>query len=296
MKLEPKKHATFSASGASRWLKCPGSIQLSDMVPPEPESRFAAEGTVAHEVLETLLKNNVPYTAARALKRKHGDVMVNHAFSAYNKIMELHAEACDAELLCETKVDLTFVGPDMFGTVDAAVVDLYGVLTVIDFKYGAGIPVDPEHNPQLIYYALGLAHKYEYNFRFVRIVIIQPRAPHKRGPYREWFISIDELQKWEAVFRDGVARASGPNPKLASGDHCRFCPAKTLCPEYEPGSRRYTRPADPKISGADDFQDEPDLDFLEKGDDMPRTTKKAPKRKKPAARKTAKKKTKSKKR
>ena len=65
---------------------------------------------------------------------------------------------------CETKVSLEFIEPGMFGTVDAAVAEIFGRLVVIDFKYGAGVAVEPKDNTQMIYYALGIAHEYDYNF------------------------------------------------------------------------------------------------------------------------------------
>ena len=44
-----RDHALLSASGASRWLKCPPSARLEDELP-DTTSEFAREGTVAHEV------------------------------------------------------------------------------------------------------------------------------------------------------------------------------------------------------------------------------------------------------
>ena len=47
-------HSTFSASAASRWLACPGSIVLSHGLP-DSSSKYSAAGTVAHGLLEAYL-------------------------------------------------------------------------------------------------------------------------------------------------------------------------------------------------------------------------------------------------
>ena len=228
---EKKAHAKLSASGSERWMECPGEPALSEKAPPSRESEYAKEGTDAHSCLEVIMKNHgeKPFSAARLLKGKYPDEMIEHALKAYQEIAARIPKG--AKLIAETKVDLTFVGPDMFGTVDAAIVEEFGRLWVIDYKYGAGVPVDPEHNTQLIYYALGLAHKYHYNFIDVSLVIIQPRAEHERGPIREWVISIEELMSWTEKFKKAVARTQdplaefNPNPKW-----CRWCKAAPICP------------------------------------------------------------------
>lgn len=230
-------HAKFSASSSERWLACSGSIQLIEKLPPSDNgsSSYAEEGTKAHECLEVLLKNKKNYEkAAKMLLKSHPADMVQYALDAFKEIMK-RAEGCDL-LLAETRVDLSFIEPNMFGTADAVIVNEFGRLQVIDFKYGAGIVVDPEENSQLIYYALGVAHKFHYNFSDVEIVIIQPRAEFlddEGNPKttRSWVTSIDNLKAWRNTFALGVAKCKSENPPLAAGSHCRFCPAAAICPE-----------------------------------------------------------------
>ena len=50
-------HAKLSASGSSKWLNCPGSVQAEEKYPPQGSSIFALEGTMAHEVADLCLKN-----------------------------------------------------------------------------------------------------------------------------------------------------------------------------------------------------------------------------------------------
>lgn len=230
MNTETKKHAKFSASGSERWMNCPGSIALSEKAPPQFESEYAKEGTDAHSCVEAFLKDkDHPLTVRAALKKKYPADMVKHAETTRNLIMG--RMTVDAILHCETKVKLPVSEPDQFGTVDAAIVEPFGKLTVIDFKYGAGIPVYPKDNSQLIYYALGLAHQYDYNFTEVELMIIQPRAETDEGPVRSHVMEIDELLAWRENFEAGIVAAKDPLSGFKSGKWCRFCPASTLCPE-----------------------------------------------------------------
>jgi hypothetical protein len=130
-------------------------------------------------------------------------------------------------------VSLEFVEPGMFGTVDAAIVELFGVLWVIDYKYGKGRTVTAEENTQMIYYALGLAHKYDFNFEKVRLVIAQPRVVHKDGIFRHWDMSIEQLVEWTEKFKNGVKACKDPFADLNPGRWCWFCPAQAICPAVE---------------------------------------------------------------
>lgn len=226
-----KAHAKFSASGSERWLNCPGSIALSEKAPPQKESSYAKEGTDAHTCLEIIMKNSKPYTAAEMLKKKHPDDMVRHALKTFDQIKGIVPKG--AELLCETKVSLEFVEPGMFGTVDSAIVELFGTLWVIDFKYGAGKLVSPEKNTQMIYYGLGIAFKYNFNFAKIRLAIVQPRIAHKDGFFRSWDMEVEDLMKWTTKFKEGVDACKDPFAPLKPGRWCFFCPAQSICPAIE---------------------------------------------------------------
>ncbi len=239
---EVKEHATYSASGAERWLNCPGSIKLSEGAPEQRESEYAAEGTAAHACLEFLLKNRTKLEAAikTALKTWEPE-MVEHARDAVELIVNRQAMASGSVILCETRVNSTpFLGvEDQFGTLDVSVVQEFGRLLITDYKYGAGYAVDPEGedgkgNPQLVYYALAVSHEYGHCFSDVELMVIQPRAYHETGEtVRSFIMSIDDLKAWEVEFRQGVKRTLQPKPALASGSWCRWCPAATLCPELK---------------------------------------------------------------
>jgi hypothetical protein len=118
-------------------------------------------------------------------------------------------------------------------------------LIVVDFKYGRGVEVDAERNPQMSLYGLGALQAYQglvADFTRVRMAISQPRV--KRAP-SEWDCSVDELEAWGnttarsvvATCKNAVGGTVGPDDRLWQGTYlrpaekaCKFCKAKATCP------------------------------------------------------------------
>jgi hypothetical protein len=240
-KSEPKAHATYSASGSERWLECPGSIQLNEKLKAQGggdgETEYAAEGTTAHELHEFLLQNRANIAKAIITARasgKYNEEMIYHVEASVREILDrLRKAGKGAELVIEARCDLPVSEPDQFGTTDAAIVEDFGLLEVIDFKYGAGVAVSAEENSQLIYYALGLAHRYNYNFERVRLTVIQPRKAIDGAFVRSWDTTVENLLEWKERFERGIQECKKPKPKFMAGDHCRFCSAKIVCKEFD---------------------------------------------------------------
>lgn len=231
---ETKIHAKFSPSSAKRLLSCPGSIRLSESAPPPQESKFALEGTKGHECHEFLLKNqHRPIWASKKAADMFPHQMVVHAEFSVNEIMRRVPPG--AEVLAETKCDLSFIHKDFYGTADAVIIEDFGTLTVADYKYGAGIAVEAD-SPQLIAYALSQAHKYDYSFEKVTTLIIQPRAFHRDGPIRTHDFSMKQMKTWKETFSRAIENALRPNAEIIPADpkdkdnYCRFCPASSICP------------------------------------------------------------------
>lgn len=236
-------HAKFSPSSSHRWLACPGSISLSEQCPDPPESAAALEGTQAHECLELILKNGPEKKLAteRLLREKYPLQMVVHAALSAVSIWQLKRKyLSSALLLAETRSELFHIDRDMHGTSDAVIIEDFGTLQVIDYKYGR-MPVEVEENPQLIAYAIGIAHQHEYNFSEIICTVIQPRANHPDGPIRSWSTTAENLFEWSDRFRKGIRLAKHQDPPFASGEHCIFCPAKGICKSYDPSKVSSTK-------------------------------------------------------
>lgn len=217
--VEPKAHSKFSASGMTRWQACPGSIKLSEGLP-DKSSPAAEEGTRAHEVLEALLKDlSIPHSDRQ---------MYIFAKQAADHILGLRAKRRGSKLLVESKVKLDFIHPEAFGTLDAAVVEYFGHLDILDFKYGMSF-VSPVENLQFIFYALGVAHAYDWNFQTVRLWTLQPRVVGFDG-FVFWDLTISELRKYIPIFELAVERVEKFPDQLVEGRHCYFCKAKSICP------------------------------------------------------------------
>lgn len=224
-----RAHSKFSASGAERWFNCPGSVELSEGVPDKPNV-WAEEGTKAHEVLEAILLKAIKENR-RAGSWRMDEVpqeMRQHGIHAANFILDTGSDL-EAEILVENKVYLDFIHPEMFGTYDGAVLDHFGTLHVFDYKYGAGVPVSPRENLQMIFYGIGLAHMFQYNFKIIRLWIIQPRIKGYDGPVY-WDLTIDQLKKYVGFFKDAVAMVIDNPDVYVEGSWCHWCKAKSKCP------------------------------------------------------------------
>ena len=236
----PKKHAKYSPSSIYRVLACAGSVKLSEGIPSRT-SAAAEEGTLAHELVELkLLKKKFDAS-------KYPDFM---RLDADNFVSDLNKyRVPTSELLVETKVDLSHVHPELYGTADVSIVNLYDYLHVIDYKYGRGF-VSEKRNPQLMTSLLGIAHLYNFDFADYQTSVYQPR--YKGTAMRTYHTSKKELKEFESELKRGIDLAESSKAPLVKGNHCHFCPAKLICPEI---TRKAI--AEAKLDFDNDTQPEP---------------------------------------
>ena len=244
-------HARLAPSSAHRWAACTASVGFIEANwerLPVQDTRFADEGTAAHEVAARLLR------AYEAAGRKHqttsywvaeappDSIVVTEEMQiyvgAYYRFVTDMLKPGD-RLLVEQKVPL-FYSPDENGTVDAAIIGK-NYIRISDLKYGAGVSVEARDNPQLAIYAESLIRQLEVVDDFpdeflVQMAIYQPRDRNNPEPVRLWVVSRAELREFcmgileAAVIIDG---SKGTPTFVPDPDHqCRFCPAKGLCDAY----------------------------------------------------------------
>jgi hypothetical protein len=219
-------HSRIGASSYHRWGTCPGSVRLSKGMP-RTTSEFAEEGIEAHELAAKLLLDDPTLDLSA-----YDDEMLE----AVDVYVEAFQEASKGAsyLKIEEKFHLSELHPDLYGTADGVFyLDDSKTLHVWDYKHGMGIPVEVEHNGQLMYYALGALLKTKLPCSKVKITICQPRCWHFEGPIRSWEIDAIDLLDFAADLVDDAKKTEDPNAILASGDHCRFCPAAPICPLLE---------------------------------------------------------------
>lgn len=226
------KHAILSASSSHRWLACPPSALLCAKEKDKP-SDFALQGTDAHILCEHKLKIVLGQQSKDPIENlTFYDEEMAECTDMYDQyVMEqlsVAKESCkDPIVLIEQHLDFSQWVPDGFGTGDCVIV-ADDTLTVIDFKYGVGILVDAENNPQMMCYALGALSLFDgiYDIKDIIITIFQPRREH----ISTFTISKDDLLSWAEDTLAPTARlAANGEGEYKAGEHCQFCKTKATC-------------------------------------------------------------------
>lgn len=263
-----RAHALLSASGASRWMACTPSARLEENFE-EKESVYAAEGTLAHEIAELKLRKHftepmAKSTFTRRLNKfkKHElyqDEMLRHTDTYLEYLQELALSMDSAPYVAvEKRLDFSKVVPEGFGTVDCLMVG-GDTLYITDFKYGKGVPVSAENNPQMKLYALGAYFEYSflYPIKNVHLAIIQPRL----DSISEWTLTADSLLEWAKEVEERAKLAWEGKGDFVPGEHCKFCKAKAQC---RARSEQYTALADFEAKKPELLTDEEIGTILEK--------------------------------
>ena len=228
--MPPRKHAVLSASSAHRWLNCTPSVRLEQDFE-DRETDAAAEGTAAHAMAEHKLRRAMKLQSKKPVSTYDNDEMDEYTSDYTHFVLETLAEArktCpDAILLIEQRLDFSSWVPEGFGTGDALIV-ADEMLHIIDLKYGQGILVEAEHNPQMMLYALGALSIFDglYDIRTVSMTVFQPR----RENISTWTIPVTELTDWaEHTLKPLAALAYKGEGEYHPGAWCVFCRAAVRC-------------------------------------------------------------------
>lgn len=236
-----KEHALLSASNSHKWLVCTPSVRLEEQLEEQfgnKTSEYMEEGTLAHAVAELKARN---YFLEPMTKRKFNNEMKKLQQSEfYSEEMQSYTDIyldylkeialkfqARPTVAIEVKIDYGKYAKEGFGTADCIM--LVGEnLFIIDFKYGKGIPVYAEENPQLKLYALGAIEKYKivYPIKNIHLCIVQPRLDN----ISEYELSVNDLLSWgNDVVIPASEKAYLGIGDYVSGGHCRFCKAKGCC-------------------------------------------------------------------
>lgn len=223
-----KKHALLGASSSARWLVCTPSARLEAMFPDE-QSPYAAEGTVAHDLAEAILRHKLEGKKAPKLDDYSAEMI--EAVNRYvdiceEKVNEARARSSDAEAMIEARLDFSRWVPEGFGTGDMVIV-ADGILEVIDLKYGKGVPVSAVENTQMRLYALGAydVNEYLYDIKTVRMTIVQPRLDSVSTDE----MALEELLDWGEDIKPIAQRAWEGIGECTPCDYCNFCKARHTC-------------------------------------------------------------------
>jgi hypothetical protein len=227
-------------------MQCPGSRHMA-RGRPNYTSEYAAEGTAAHELAF--------WCISRAHKPEQycGKSLTAVKCEASGRVYQFRV---DQEMIDGVNVYLDAIEAIKLEQRDKR------VMYVVDFKYGAGIPVNVKNNKQLKYYALGamdsgkVGAEVEFDLTSIRpemfgtadyiyknwpgpermpewvvFGIVQPRCEHPDGPVRYDEIHPLDLIEFADDLRAAVDATNDPNAPLRPGKpQCDWCLAAPVCP------------------------------------------------------------------
>lgn len=272
-----RAHAKLSPSSAHRWIECPGSVRMSEGID-EKSSVFADEGTAAHTLAELCLREGAE---PADFLGGHVDVntgKVSRAAGEGERVYPIVDEMVDAvslyvdtvrgmvgegdEVEYEARLDLRHIPGMAFGTGDCVIYKpATRHLIIADLKYGKGVPVDAENNPQTRAYALGASQRFHNRgVDTIESVIVQPRCPHPAGVVRRETIDVLDLVEFRIELEAAAAATAEPDAPLNPGEWCRFCPAAATCPALrqkvlETAEMEFAEPSDVGALAPDQFVD-----------------------------------------
>lgn len=218
-------------STAKRVINCPGSVALVQKMPPKPSSKYADEGTLLHHVIAAVLETDkAPEeflgTVYNGIELTE-DLMERKLLPALAALDEIDPDRM-MEYDVEKVVGFGTVLPGVFGSADlVGRMGDRGVL--VDWKFGDGVAVEAEENPQALFYVAAAMRTPATSWAFsdveaIDVYIVQP-------PYvKKWTTTPERVKRFEAELVLAVRAAEQPDAPLKTGDHCRWCAAKTVCP------------------------------------------------------------------
>ena len=224
------KHALLSASSSHRWLICTPAPRLEQKFD-DNSGEAAAEGSAAHALCEHKLRKALKMRTKKPISKYDSDEMDGYADSYVAFVLETIEQAkqscSDSQVLIEQRLDFSKFVPEGFGTGDCLIIaDV--TLHIIDFKYGQGVLVEAEDNPQMKLYALGALEMFDgiYDISTVSMTIYQPR----RENISTHTVFKESLYQWaEDVLMPTAVLAFNGDGDFIPGEHCQFCRATVKC-------------------------------------------------------------------
>lgn len=219
-------------STAKRVINCPGSVAMVQKMPPQPSNKYADEGTLLHNVIAEIVMSD--RTPESFLGTKYEDQVLtqelidNKLKVALAALDEIDPNK-DMQIEAETRVGFGDLLPGVFGSTDL-IGRIGNRAVVLDWKFGDGVAVEVEENPQLMFYAAAAMRTEGSKWAFdgateIECIIVQPPA------IKRWVTTPKRIADFEAQLMRAVKEAEHPNAMIRTGDHCRWCTAKPICPQ-----------------------------------------------------------------
>jgi len=191
----------------------------------------AALGTAAHALSEHKLRQALKRWSKKPVSPYDSDEMENYTDEYVQFVLEtieqVKQSCSDPLIMIEQRLDFSKYVTDGFGTGDCLII-ADGIFHCIDFKYGQGVLVTAEDNPQMKLYALGALELFDgiYDIDSVSMTIYQPR----RENISVSTISKENLYQWaEEVLKPKAELAFAGDGNYCAGEWCQFCRASMKC-------------------------------------------------------------------
>jgi hypothetical protein len=232
-------HSVIGASSMSRIEKCPASVRLHKALLKagykQKSNEHSKRGTAVHTLIELYLSTNWPLASFEPVHAQTGYVYTQEDLDNVKWVKAIvenyqnMPEWAEAELMLETRVQLSSVHPEAFGTTDIALVIPFEKALILDYKNGTG-PVETQGNRQLAYYAIGLQDAFSVDK--VECGILQPRVSKTMA--KTEVLSCHDLEDERARLASVIAATEDDRVQPCKGEHCHWCPAKDAhtCPEW----------------------------------------------------------------
>jgi hypothetical protein len=256
-----REHARFSPSSMKRYIECPVSAYYEPMMPPQETTTYAAEGTLAHEAAEQaaayILKNHTLDGFILPDADKY-DLQMTQAAYAYAKFVYKTVEPHLSKphyWAVEKRVEFD---TELWGTADFTFIydeDNLKNVILIDYKYGTA-EVSPIQNLQLAAYlkCIDMEYTSAKDFGTATSFIYQPKLAdtdeensldlENYNP-EGWVVTFKHLEEyyfnlidammslvndWEI---EGEVSKEDAAKYTRVGDHCHYCPVKSVCKAYK---------------------------------------------------------------
>jgi len=216
-------------STAKRVINCPASVKLVAKMPPKPASVHADRGTLLHDAISQILEGKPD-----VIGMKYNDITLTQEL--YDEKI-VPALAFLDEIDPDTKMDYCVESRVGFGTLLPGVFGSADLLArigtraiVLDWKFGDGVLVSAEENAQGMFYAAAAMRTPDTKWVFegateIEIIIVQPPA------MRRWVTTPERIKQFETELVAAVKQSQKSSAPFKTGDHCRWCSAKPICPQ-----------------------------------------------------------------
>ena len=225
---------------------CTPSARLEATLPEQKKPKgafdFSAEGTLAHSLSEIRLRLQFNQIGHDEYEREYEIIKTHPIYQSYtsneqadfeanvdNYVLYVRSQIGEGDVpLFEQRVDFSDWVPDGFGTADVVILSKHSI-RVVDLKFGKGIPIHAQDNPQLRLYALGAWSKFKEEWPDIREVSYTIHQPRLDSISTDG-TSLSKLLEWANYYVKAKAKkAWAGSGEFLPGEWCQFCKAKAQC-------------------------------------------------------------------